>query len=444
MISSKHSFQSYYKIIILVLTTTVVIDHVTGFQILTPSTASTMSKTAATTGTTTSTTTSLCSIPRRDLLGGIASGALLGTGAAGSAMSGAPQEANAAAAVPTTTGGLVADLPMTRLRLPQAGFGREYVVIQLKINGQGPFDFMIDSGLTTEMITPHLQQMLSSAGLANNDSDRMMGIAAGGQSNANTLIDLKGAALVGGKFPNDNTQLELPNLHAVIADFPQEHIDPAHDPVEGMLGMELLSLYDVDFDFPNNRLRFYQPGTFDKDTAINAKDLVEIPAVVINETGLLGIRLTVPGVTQPVLAFLDCGSSFSIMNWKAAEFLGLPPKGDKSYRGGPAIAAVGVDGKPMTLPTIKQKLTFAGNAQIDPATKRPIGFEEPPKEWKPWDAVQLAIGDLPAFSAMLGDGRTPYQGPAVLLGLDVLAQRRVVLKAGQGNDRRRRILISPK
>jgi Aspartyl protease len=54
--------------------------------------------------------------------------------------------------------GLVADIPMIRLRLPQGGLGREYVATKLKIQGQGPFDFMVDSGLTTEMITPHLVQ----------------------------------------------------------------------------------------------------------------------------------------------------------------------------------------------------------------------------------------------------------------------------------------------
>ena len=32
--------------------------------------------------------------------------------------------------------------------------GREYIIIQLYIEGKGPFDFMVDSGLTTELITP--------------------------------------------------------------------------------------------------------------------------------------------------------------------------------------------------------------------------------------------------------------------------------------------------
>jgi hypothetical protein len=42
--------------------------------------------------------------------------------------------------------------------------GRDYLLTQLTIKGQGPFDFMVDSGLTAELITPHLQQALGIKG----------------------------------------------------------------------------------------------------------------------------------------------------------------------------------------------------------------------------------------------------------------------------------------
>lgn len=358
--------------------------------------------------------------PRRDVLSAGAASLLSAWGARA-------LEAEAA-----TDENLLAELPMIRLRLPMLGFGREYVAIQLKVNGQGPFDFMIDSGLTTEMITPHLQKVLN----IDVGKTKIEGLAAGGAT-SNSLVELKGAALCCGTFAHDESELELPTLHAVITDFAQEHVDRRHN-VEGMLGMELLSLFDVDFDFPNNRIRFWKPGT------AKTKGLDEIPAVVINETGLIGIRLSVPGAKQPILAFLDCGATFSCMNWKAAEVLGLPPKTDGSYKRAPAVMALGIDGKMMKLPTVKQALTFAGEVEQDPQTGRPIGFAPPPSDWKPWDPVRLAVGDLPAFSFVLGDGTKPYDGPAALLGLDVLAQRRVVLEAARDNTRRRRVFVSPK
>lgn len=326
---------------------------------------------------------------------------------------------------------LLADLPMIRLRLPPQGFGREYVAVQLKVNGQGPYDFMIDSGLTTEMITPHLQEVLKIKVGRNS----VLGLAAGGERTS-ALAELDDVALVCGKSDKFQESLSLPKLYAVITDFPQEHIDPNHD-VEGMLGMELLSLFDVDFDFPNNRIRFWKPGT------ANKMGLDEIPAVVINETGLIGVRLSVPGAKQPILAFLDCGATFSCMNWKAAELFGLPPKSDDFYKKRPAVAALGIDGNLMTLPVVKQTLTFLGEVQRDPTTGIPTGFALPPSDWKPWDPIQMAIGDIPAFSTILGDGRTPYQGPAALIGLDVLAQRHVVFEAARDGSRRRRVFVSP-
>jgi hypothetical protein len=206
-----------------------------------------------------------------------------------------------------------------------------------------------------------------------------------------------------------------------------------------LISFAQLQLFDVDFDFPNNRLRFYQAGTAD------TSGLVEIPAVVINESLLIGIRVTTPeGKTQPILGFLDCGSSFSCVNWEAAKALGLPPKSDPVYRQGPAITAVGIDGRPLLLPTVKKQLNFAGNPITDPKSGQPVGFEPPPLGWKPWDPIQLCVGDIPVFSQILGDGVTPYKGPAALIGLDILAQRRVILEAGTGNSRARKVAVSPK
>ena len=37
-------------------------------------------------------------------------------------------------------------LPMHRIRLPRGGVGRDYVLVQLTIDGVGPYDFMLDSG----------------------------------------------------------------------------------------------------------------------------------------------------------------------------------------------------------------------------------------------------------------------------------------------------------
>ena len=236
-------------------------------------------------------------------------------------------------------------------------------------------------------------------------------------------------------------RLELPPLTAIVTDFPQEHLDPRHDPVEGMLGMELLSKFDVDFDFPRNRLRLWRPGSVRKVAEI-AENMVAIDAIVINETGLLGFRAALAaekegeGVkTQPYLGLVDCGSSFSVINWAAASYLGLPPKGDGAYQKNPQVQGMGVDGRPQVLPTYKVQLSYVGDP-IQSQSSQSMLFQSPPSNWRPWDPVSIAIGDLPVFSQLLGDGRTPYQGPAGIIGLDILSQRRVILETGVGRKRR--------
>eukprot|EP00978_Attheya_sp_CCMP212_P008495 scaffold19934_cov50-Attheya_sp.AAC.3 len=331
---------------------------------------------------------------------------------------------NAATAQP------VADLPMQRLRLPKASLGREFVIVQLKVKGQGPFDFMVDSGLTTEMITPHLQQTLNIG--RKKGAPVMRGLSAGG-GGSEALVELEGASLCCGKFPKSNADaLNLPLLHAVVTDFPQEHLDPAHD-VEGMLGMEVLDRFDADFDFPAGRLRLWQPGTFAAQAA--KAGLVRIPAAVLNETRLIGIRITSPGGSkQPLVGVIDCGAAFSVVNWAGAELLGLPSKKNvEAYRNAPSVFGIGIEGKPQQMPTRDVQFTFCGDPFQDENGN--VSFDLPSKTWKPWDPVKVGIGDMPVFSELIGDGITPYLGPAAIIGLDVLSQRRVVLEHGEGRAR---------
>lgn len=345
-------------------------------------------------------------------------------GMATTAMSAAPSHAAA--------DGLLVDLPMTRLKLPTNALGNDYVAVQLCIPQQSPIDMMLDTGLTLEMITPHLQQVLQLP----TESSPLRGLAAGGATQNNGLVTLHGASVCD---PTTRQALPLDDLHATVQDFPQEHMDSKHDPVEGMLGQEILSRYDVDLDFPAGRVRLYRPGT------APTKQLVTIPATVINETGLLGFRLrSANSKQQPILAIIDCGSSFSAVNWQAAEYLGLPTNpNDSAYQKGPSIVAIGIDGHPIHLPTIPVPFTFAGNAQKN--DHGAVDFADPPPQWKPWNPVQVAVGDLPVFPQLLGDGVRPYTGPAALIGLDVLGQRRVILESSSSSvsTRARRVHVGP-
>ena len=127
-------------------------------------------------------------------------------------------------------------------------------------------------------------------------------------------------------------------------------LDPAHDPVEGMIGMEVLEQFDVDFDFPAGRLRLWKPHTV--ESVAKKAGLATVEAVVVNETLLLGFRIVSSSAqkddtggiaAQPFLGVVDCGASFSVVNWAAASLLGLPPQNDTSWKQSPAVTGMGVD-----------------------------------------------------------------------------------------------------
>eukprot|EP00986_Skeletonema_menzelii_P017605 scaffold20700_cov147-Skeletonema_menzelii.AAC.2 len=335
----------------------------------------------------------------------------------------------------------IADFPMRKLRLPKGGLGREYIILQLYIDGNGPYDFMVDSGLTTELITPHLQSILH----AKSSGITKQGLSAGDAGSMQSLVELNGVELCCGEFASGEALMKLDGpLHAIVTDFPQEHLDPSHDPVEGMLGMEVLERFDVDLDFPAGRLRLWKPGTARAEA--KRAGMTNIEAVVVNETRLLGFRVVSANapkgssgndvLAQPFLGVVDCGASFSVVNWKAASLLGLPPQSDDVYKKMPMVQGIGVDGRPQLLPTTNIGVSFCGNAIQNKEDKSTMSFEAPPSDWKPWNAVPMAIGDLPVFSQLLGDGRSAYKGPAGIIGLDILSQRRVILETGAGRKRR--------
>jgi hypothetical protein len=78
---------------------------------------------------------------------------------------------------------------------------------------------------------------------------------------------------------------------------------------------------------------------------------------------VLGIRTTGKGAAspQPFVGIVDCGASFSAVNWAAARLLGLlEPNGDLKGKRGPDIMSLGVDGRPVPYPTTSVSFTFAG------------------------------------------------------------------------------------
>ena len=367
------------------------------------------------------------------------------------------------------------EIPMESIKLPMMAVGKECVTVPIKIHDDGPYKFMIDTGLTVEMISPSLLKEIKHHLMKANKQkkarvDEPTGIAAGGSTGSIRLLDLDGIKISNG---NEKDDISLPNdtvLPTIVSHFAQENLDKAHAPVKGMVGMEFLTLFDIDFDFPKRTIRFWKPGTAAKEA--KRCGMVEIPIAVINESLVLGTRMTASAGTpkpketkeeqeqkQPFLGIIDSGSTFSAINWEAAKLIGLPQKNSLTYLKPPGIMAVGLDNKPLYIPTKKIQFSYCGYPMMSSQSKAKgeeagndkqkndrivVGFEAPPKEWKPWNPVLTGIGDLPLFELVLGTKDKPFDGPAALIGMDILSQRRVILESCDGKERRQgRMFVSP-
>ncbi|CAK0838137.1 unnamed protein product [Prorocentrum cordatum] len=121
----------------------------------------------------------------------------------------------------------------------------------------------------------------------------------------------------------------------------------------------------------------------------------------------LGILRPGGGGSAAALGVVDTGATFSAVSDAAAPALGVRARG-----GGTEVSAVGVDGRPLRLPLAQGVSLPLGGARL------PAGGWA---EAVALEADAIAVGDLPALEGLIGDQR-----PAVLLGLDVLGDRRLV------------------
>jgi hypothetical protein len=312
----------------------------------------------------------------------------------------------------------VPQVDICSIDLPDGSIGEGYIPVPMKLtNSKGEertVHFILDSGLTTTMITPQLRKWLDmkeprGGGMTAN------GFAAGGSSTLQ-VCPLNGAE-VGG------CGIQLPRMSAVVLDFPQANIeDPRYD-IQGMLGMEFVSQFDLDVDFPAKKIRLWNPGEGVK--AANQDGLVAVPVSLI-PGDILGVRVAAGEGTTPFLGIVDLGASFTLMNTAAAKLSNLPLTSEPGRSG---IAATGVDGRQTMLASRTTDITLLGFSDwTDGSRWGDSGALTKPKMLK-FDGVRTGVGEVAVFEQLLSTPGNPWLGPAGLLGLDVWCKTRIIFGA---------------
>ncbi len=164
-------------------------------------------------------------------------------------------------------------------------------------------------------------------------------------------------------------------------------------PISGLLGADLLSGYDLDFDFPGDTLSIYRPGGCRGEPVLWSRTNDRIPLV---RRGLLSmVRATLDGTE--IAAVIDTGASSSIVMAGAAARMGL---GAAQLMGDPGGTARGVGANAPNYRRHRFRRLQVG----------PLGF----------DAPELNVSDA------------RVSGIDMLIGLDLLRQNRMWLSHTAG------------
>src|SRR5579871_1060575 len=135
-------------------------------------------------------------------------------------------------------------LERARTRFRIAHPNKPLILVSTFVNGQGPFQFALDTGASTTVVSTALAQDL---GLAMTEFGAMMG--AGGQVKASqAAVD----TLAVGEARHEN-------LAVVVSDFLAMLSQVIGETIEGVIGYNYLRNYLVTIDYPNEMLTLDKP-----------------------------------------------------------------------------------------------------------------------------------------------------------------------------------------
>ena len=188
---------------------------------------------------------------------------------------------------------------------------RNLVVIQLKINDKGPFNFILDTGVGLMIITD--PKMVDSIGLENKRTIRLPGLGEGEDYEAYVTSPLK--IQIPGLTSYDVAAAILKTDHFGLSNF-------AGMDIHGLLGYEFFNNLAVKLDFSDSTLTAYRP----KDARIFRKG-IKVPISIEAHKPYFETRVKMPnGTEQTCKLIVDIGAGHPISLENMIKKNGLPQK----------------------------------------------------------------------------------------------------------------------
>jgi len=181
------------------------------------------------------------------------------------------------------------------------------IVVEARVNDQGPFRFALDTGSSISVIFDELRQQLEL------------------ESTTGESVIIHGL-VTSGKFPILNiSRLDVGRetwADARIVVLPGETAASAR--IDGILGIDFLRRYAVGFSVENRVVRLYPPDLV-RDRSYRGWASVPLERVNIGEKGAVLYFFDVNIGGRKVPALFDLGAGQNLINWPAARSLDLAP-----------------------------------------------------------------------------------------------------------------------
>lgn len=201
-----------------------------------------------------------------------------------------------------------------------------YLSIPVRIKGQ-TLRMIVDTGSEGSLISPEVATHLN---LSPDQAQRTVIHGTGG--GAYKVINMQVPEIQIG-------EIAFQHVSVPVADLPgKPRLNP---PIAGLIGGDILSHLDLDFDVANQRLTFYEVRAISQSCVQPPrwnKPYVMVPLSRIGHRVMLEVKLD----GKPVVALLDSGARSRILSTQAANRFGLTPQQLAADPGG---VNSGVDGK---------------------------------------------------------------------------------------------------
>jgi|SRR5665213_549873 len=176
------------------------------------------------------------------------------------------------------------------------------------LNGQGPFNFVLDTASSRTMLFEHLRQELK---LAPSDTGMLKVYA---MNNVGTAVPVKPGAL----------GLDTQTINGLTMGVLPDDVSPidGQQSADGILGMDALSHYFVVMDHDTLQVKLMDPND-PGATAYREWPSERLTPYQAHDMDITFWWMNAKFGGKDVTALLDMGSGITMMNWQAAEGLGF-------------------------------------------------------------------------------------------------------------------------